>query len=176
MKRTFLLILSVAIMAACSAPKYTYNFDDTHYPGRKKSAQHEKLANESLHPVQTDRLTASVGSQPAIENETAPRFTEITIAPVKKTYMQMNKVERKALRQHIKKEIKAFTIIKNKSESVQSTTDVKRMDNDLKLAAIFGAVGVVGLLIGASADVFWIIGGVALLIGVVFFVKWLVRQ
>lgn len=48
------------------------------------------------------------------------------------------------------------------------------MDNDLKLAAIFGAVGIVALII--SGDVFYIIGGIALIIGVVFFVKWLVRQ
>jgi hypothetical protein len=50
------------------------------------------------------------------------------------------------------------------------------MDNDLKLAAIFGAVGIVGLMLGGATDVFWIIGGIALLVGVVFLVKWLVRQ
>ncbi len=50
----------------------------------------------------------------------------------------------------------------------------KALDKDLKLAAIFGAVGIVALLIGG--DVFWVIGGIALLIGVVFFVMWLARQ
>ena len=44
------------------------------------------------------------------------------------------------------------------------------------LAAVFGAVGIVGLIIGTGTNVFSFIGGIALIIGVVFFVKWLVRQ
>lgn len=174
MKHTPLLILTVAVMAACTAPQYTSNISGDQQLAGKKSEQNEKLSAQVLQPMQTDRLTASLNSQPVMTNETSSK--SMTIAPVKKTYIQMNKVERKALRQHIKKEIKAFTSSKSKSESVQSTANIKRMDNDLKLATIFGAVGVVGLLIGGASDVFWIIGGVALLIGVVFFVKWIIRQ
>jgi hypothetical protein len=48
------------------------------------------------------------------------------------------------------------------------------MDPDLKLAAIFGSIGVVALIIGG--DVFAIIGGIAMIVGLVFFVRWLVRQ
>ncbi len=47
-------------------------------------------------------------------------------------------------------------------------------DEDLKLATIFGAVGITGLIIGGN--VFNIIGAIALVIGVVFFVKWIIRQ
>jgi hypothetical protein len=47
------------------------------------------------------------------------------------------------------------------------------MDHDLKLAAIFGAVGIVGLLI---TGVFYYIGAIMLLIGAFFLVKWIIRQ
>jgi hypothetical protein len=91
---------------------------------------------------------------------------------VRKTYAQMNKSERRELRHHLKKEVKSY--IAEKKNSISSAHAGNAIDNDLKLAAIFGAVGVVGLIIGG--DVFYIIGAIALLIGVVFFVKWLVRQ
>ena len=48
------------------------------------------------------------------------------------------------------------------------------MDKDLKRAILFGAVGLVALIIGGNA--FQVIGGLSLLIGLVFLIKWLVRQ
>ena len=84
----------------------------------------------------------------------------------------MNKAERKQLRAEIKSVLKTQKM--NKKMGIEATQASKRMDNDLKLAAIFGAVGIVALII--SGQVFYIIGGIALIIGVVFFVKWLVRQ
>jgi uncharacterized MAPEG superfamily protein len=57
-----------------------------------------------------------------------------------------------------------------------STHATNAMENDLKLAIIFGAVGIVGLMLGGASNAFFYIGGIALLIGVVFFVKWVIRQ
>jgi hypothetical protein len=48
------------------------------------------------------------------------------------------------------------------------------MGQDMKLAAIFGAVGIVLLIIGG--DVLTIIGAVALLVGLYFFIRWLIHQ
>ena len=84
----------------------------------------------------------------------------------------MTKEERKELRAELKSVIKTQKM--NKKMGVESVSATKAMDNDLKLAAVFGAVGIVALII--SGQVFYIIGGIALIIGVVFFVKWLVRQ
>jgi hypothetical protein len=77
------------------------------------------------------------------------------------------------LRHQLKRDIKAYLAAKRNFDSVKGA-QASGMDHDLKLAVIFGAIGIVGLAIGG--DVFYIIGGIALLIGVVFFVKWVIRQ
>jgi predicted deacylase len=86
----------------------------------------------------------------------------------------MSRAERKEFRKEAKALIKAYIQAKKSGDEVKATEAVMAMDQDLKMAAIFGAVGIVALIIGG--DVFWIIGGIALIIGVVFFVLWLSRQ
>jgi hypothetical protein len=86
----------------------------------------------------------------------------------------MSKEEKKAFRKEAKAQIKQYVKAAKSGDKTQMAEASKALDKDLKLAAIFGAVGIVALLIGG--DVFWVIGGIALLIGVVFFVMWLARQ
>lgn len=168
MKQKLLLLLSVALLAACSSPKYTYQFDRYQYRTAKSvpTADENIQGPAAINPLE---LTASIENTPALA-VTEPAATE----PVRKTYAQMNKQERKALRQHIKAEVKAFS--KEKKEVIKKMAEKKLMDSDLRLAAIFGAVGLTGLILGGVGEAFTIIGAIALLIGVVFFVKWLVRQ
>jgi preprotein translocase subunit SecF len=113
-------------------------------------------------------LTASVSATPVVLPAVG------TQKDVKKAYNQLTKEEKKKVRQLLKKEIKA--ILKNSKKNANTvTTQISGdMDHDLKLAAIFGAVGLVGLLIGGNF--FGVIGAVAMIIGLVFFVKWLMRQ
>jgi hypothetical protein len=174
MKRTLLILAAVAFMASCSSPKYTYNFDHYNYnAGKKKvsSVVNEAVANDGPQAIQPELLMASTTNEiPSVE--IILLTTEAKAAPVKKTYAQMTKTERKELRTYLKAEVKSS--IKAKKESINSATSAKGMDGDLKLATIFGAVGIAGLIIGG--DVFYIIGGLALLIGVVFFVKWVISQ
>jgi hypothetical protein len=171
MKRILLILAIGAFMASCSTPKYTYNFDHYNYnAGKKKAPTVNEVANDGPQAIQPEMLTAS-SSNVVATIEVAP-ITVTNAAPVKKTYAQMTKVERKELRTYLEAEVK--TSIKAKKESIKSATSTKGMDGDLKLATIFGAVGIAGLIIGG--DVFYIIGGLALLIGVVFFVKWVIRQ
>jgi hypothetical protein len=173
MKRTLLFLAAVAFMASCSSPKYTYNFDHYNYnAGKKKtSSANEVVANDGPQAIQPELLMASTTSEIPSAEIILPT-NEVKAAPVKKTYAQMTKTERKELRTYLKADVK--NSIKAKKENIKSSTSTKGMDGDLKLAAIFGAVGVAGLIIGG--DVFYIIGGLALLIGVVFFVKWIIRQ
>lgn len=170
MKRILLILAAIAFMASCSSPKYTYNFDHYNYNAGKKKASsvNEVIANDGPQAIQPEMLTASSDNEVLVVASVA----ETKASPAKKTYAQMTKVERKALRSYLKADVK--NSIKAKKESIKSATSTKGMDGDLKLAAIFGAVGVAGLIIGG--DVFYIIGGLALLIGVVFFVKWVIRQ
>jgi uncharacterized membrane protein len=165
MRNKLLFVLSLALLAACSAPKYTYNFDHYNYnAGKKKSTvAKEVVAMQGPEVIQANELVASAEALTVV-----PEKTEVK-SEVRKTYVQMTKSERKDLRIQLKSEIKKH--IKEKKDAKHATAIG---DRDLKLAAIFGAVGIVGLIIGG--DVFYIIGAIALIIGVVFFVKWLVRQ
>lgn len=174
MKSKITFLLAIVLLASCSAPKYAYYFDHHDYNAGRKPAQ----AKASVTPVQEESsiltvdpqtLTASTSDSPVLIEEKA---AVVPASEKKVTYAQMTKAEKKAFRKEVGKEIKSYIAAKKKMNSIQATK--AGMDHDLKLAAIFGAVGIVGLIIGG--DVFWIIGGIALLIGVVFFVKWIIRQ
>ena len=166
MKTKISVLLAVVILASCSAPKYSYYFDHQKNAGKKQSVAAKET---SVLALNSESLVASAAVEPLILATTPTK----TITPmIKKTYIQMNKSERKAIRHQIKKDIKSYIAAKKKSDSTQATK--AGMDHDLKLAIIFGAIGVVALLINTTP--FQVIGAIALIIGVVFFVKWIIRQ
>ncbi|MFM9841279.1 MAG: hypothetical protein ACKVOQ_23645 [Cyclobacteriaceae bacterium] len=169
MKKIFYLI-PVLLLAACSAPKYTASF------------QHQEI-NTGYHPVKAAKGLAIELATASTENEVFTASTKAEpiaiVAEAKKelrtAYLKMSKTERKEVRQLLKKEIKS--IVKNqKKEMSVTSTKASGIDHDLKLAAIFGAVGIVGLILGSAGQFFVVIGAISLLIGVVFFVKWLLEQ
>jgi hypothetical protein len=168
MKSKITLLLAIVVLASCSGPKYAYYFDHHDYNAGKKKALVSVQSEVSPLSVDANEFVASTSETPVV-------VAEVPAAPVatkKVTYMQMTKAEKKAFRKELGKEMKRYVAAKKKMNSVEATK--AGMDHDLKLAVIFGAIGIVGLIIGG--DVFWIIGGIALLIGVVFFVKWIIRQ
>lgn len=171
MKRTLLFLTAVAFFASCSTPKYSYNFDHYNYnSGKKKATTAPELSlSDGPQTIQPELLTASSSVEMATTQTTTPSFEKST--PSKKAYSQLTKSERADVKNSVKEIKKA---IKAEKKSVKAEASTNRMDNDLKLAAIFGAVGIVALII--SGNVFYIIGGIALIIGVVFFVKWLINQ
>ena len=165
--KKIIYLLSVVLLGACSSPKYTASFNSYDTPSGNRTVKNiETPAPAST--INPNELIASTSMAPVeIKTEIAP-------TDVRKTYVQMSKTERKALRNHLRSEIKTYVKDQKKKFEPNTVQATHGMDNDLKLASIFGAVGIVALIIGG--DVFWIIGGIALIIGVVFFVKWLVRQ
>lgn len=170
MKKIIYFLSLATLTFACSGPKYTASFNsydvNTGYHTVKKPESSVKTT--SANEIKPEQLLASTDAAPvdmkkdAVANE------------VRKTYLQMSKAERQALKKHLRSEIKNYVKDHKKNAGVESAHATKAMDHDLKLAAIFGAVGLVALII--SGEVFYIIGGIALIIGVIFFVKWLVRQ
>ena len=164
-------LLAIVLLASCAAPKYTYQFDRYDYNSGKRTveAPAAPVGENVVAPVEGQQLLASNGPTFIMD---APKgnggLEAAKPIEVRKTYAQMSKSERKEFRADVKK------YIKEKKETIKAAQKANAMDNDLKLAAIFGAVGLVALII--SGDVFYILGGIALIIGVVFFVKWLVRQ
>ncbi len=164
--KKIIYLLTAVLFAACSSPKYTASFNSYDTPSGYRPVKASEVPVTTTH---SPELLASTSHAPVeIKSEVGPN-TE-----VRKTYVQMSKTERKVVRNHLRSEIKTYVRDQKAKLSPQSTEATNAMDNDLKLAAIFGAVGVVASIIGG--EVFWIISGIAFIIGVVFFVKWLVRQ
>ncbi len=172
--KNLLYVLIIAIVAsACSGPKYTASFNSWDKRVNYQVAATPEatvIAEPVIEPVtivHSEQLIASTSSAPVdIKSAQAEE--------VRKTYIQMTRTERKELRTHLRSDIKSYVKEQKKNMGIESAKATSAMDNDLKLAAIFGTVGIVAMFIGG--DVFWIIGGIALIVGAVFFVKWLVRQ
>lgn len=173
--RVGLSLVCVALCAACSAPKMAYKFDYHDYnAGRKaKDVKQEVASNPGPMPVQPEALVAMepTNDKPASSIESIEKPSVIAEG---KTYENMTKKERHELRKELKKEIKQ--IVKKNKDNTTNAEAAKALDKDLKFAAIFGAVGIVGLILGGISVAFAVIGGIALIIGIVFFVKWLIRQ
>jgi PBP1b-binding outer membrane lipoprotein LpoB len=168
--KKILYVLVIAIVAsACSGPKYTASFNsyDKHV-NNQVAAKSEAIVITPAPAAKPEQFLASTSSTPAVLKSDVPK------EEVRKTYIQMTKTERKALRTDLRSDIKTYVKEQKKNMGIESTKATSAMDNDLKLASIFGAVGIVAMFIGG--DVFYIVGAIALLVGVVFFVKWLVRQ
>jgi hypothetical protein len=164
----FIPVALIVFLASCSTPKYA-----AHFPSCN--------VDVNYHPVlvtSTESTTPPIEPSESLVASTKTTPSVISTVELKKefkaTYNKLSKQQKKEVRQLLRKEIKSITKAQKKDASVTATSARGGIDHDLKLAAIFGAVGIVGLLI--SGNVFTVIGAIALIIGVVFFVKWLIRQ
>ncbi len=181
MNRIYVFLLGAIVFASCSSPKYTYHFDHYDYnSGRPKTAE-TAIAPTPAAPaqaVQTEVVESPVLTASASE-ETQVLATETKASSVDKkastlSYKEMNKEERKAFRKEVKKEFKDYVKAVKKGEQVSAQGG--NLDPDLKMAILFGAVGLVLALFGGVSEVFTILGVIAILVGVYFLIKWLIRQ
>ena len=88
----------------------------------------------------------------------------------------MSKRERKDFRKELKNEIKNYTKVLTADDHGASVKATKQLDDELKLAIIFGAIGITLTVLGGISTVFWVLGVVGLAIGLVFFIRWISRQ
>ena len=158
---------AIALLTSCSAPRYYYYFDhQNHNPVKEVKAPDEKsvlvLEGQSSHLVaSSDR--GVVVSPPMLDKRVAKqRIVE------RKPGGQQTVIKHAQWKKVIRASMKATSRVNPKAQASGS------LDYDLKMAAIFVVVGIVGLAISGNA--FQIIGGLSLLIGVVFLIKWLIRQ
>ncbi|MDV3307345.1 MAG: hypothetical protein LOY03_00815 [Cyclobacteriaceae bacterium] len=181
----YLFPLAAVFLAACSTPKYTYLFDKYDYNSGRHAKAHPQVQDmvtapataESPLRLDADAMLATADlatPAPLARTERAPVTAPAVEKEPVKSYKEMSKAERKEFRKEAKELVKTYIKAKKQGDEVKAAAAAQAMDQDLKMAAIFGAVGIVALIIGG--DVFWIIGGIALIIGVVFFVLWLSRQ
>lgn len=165
--KNLLFVFVVVLLAACSSSQQVAKF-----PSSKVDVGYYVAKTTNTQPAaameEPSTLTASTSAQPIFVPSEGAR------TQVKEAYSKLSKQEKKEVRQLLKKEIKAIAKSNKKAPNLDGVTAKTGIDYDLKLAAIFGAVGIVGLIIGGN--VFNVIGAIALIIGLVFFVKWLIRQ
>jgi hypothetical protein len=165
MKTKIFTLLVLIVGASCSAPRYTYNFSYYDYQAGKRAAHKE--AEVVANKTTSTEIVASTENIPTANEIVVPTAVE------SKTVTGSTKVEQKAFVREVKKEIKNAVHQVKKMNSVQSA---QAMDRDLKLAAIFGAVGIVlGALWGVS-NILGFAGTICVIIGLVFLIKWLLRQ
>jgi hypothetical protein len=179
-----LLVAAALLFAACSSPRYAYHFDHYDYnSGRKANAPQLQLLSEEAQPVSPlalneSTLVASTEATPITLAEPALKAPVAgeAAANLSKRYKAMTKDEKREFRREIKSQVKAYVKAVKAGDKGAAEKAVQVMDNDLKLAIIFGAVGLTLTLFGGVNEAFWVLGVISIVIGVVFLIKWLVRQ
>ena len=173
LKGQLFAFISIVVLSSCSTPKYTYYFDHYDYnSGKKKKPSLEVAASqESQKVISPSAIDEKTIVASASENEmyVANPAPTISNAEAVARIKSMSREEKRSLKQEVKRIVK-----ENKMNGNVEPNSTKYMENDAKLAAIFGGVGLVLLIIGG--DFLYVIGAIALLIGLYFFIRWLMRQ
>lgn len=144
--RRKLLLVSLLLVTGCAAPRYTYFFPQ---PAEMAGAKHEVVVVQP-RPAPTPSVLAY---HDHMEAQQEPKAHPV--------------VTRKSLKD------RPESIDKPRASDPYPVVRVKE-DRDLRRAAIFGAGGLVALVIGGN--LFWVVGSLSLLIGLIFAIKWLLRK
>src|SRR6478609_4351910 len=183
MKRKLLYLLSIALLASCSAPKYTYNFGHYDYnAGKRKVTSTETSEVKNVEATTPEALAAPAELTASVETpQGTTEITEPSTLPDVQTslganYKQMSKIERKEFRKEVIHAAKSYSKAIRKGDHVAAEKAVQAMVHDLRMAVIFGAIGLGLSLFAGVNDIFWIAGTIAFIIAIVFLVKWIIRQ
>jgi hypothetical protein len=182
MKKLVMLIAFAVIFAACSSPKYSYYFDRYDYNSGKKLPAPTVTQNTVSSTQQSPLLISDATFTADASNEIMPTSVEknSTLVLDRKAMQEkissLDKSQLHQLKKELKSELKKQIKGTKKGESIKSAKASKVWDEDLKMAAIFGAIGVVLTILGGINTIFWVLGVIAFVIGVVFLIKWLARQ
>jgi len=177
MKKLLLLVIGALAAGACSSPKYTYHFDHYDYnSGKKQPKLITAGVSENISPLIMSEESVVTTSASTVETPVAKPEEKADKQMILQKIRAMSQEDRARLKKDIKTELKKYTDLKKSPVHVGSNTATKEWDRDLKLAAIFGAVGLVLSLFSGVNSVFWVLAVIALVIGVVFLIKWLARQ
>ena len=182
MKKYFLLLASTLLIAACSSPKYAYYFDHYDYNSGKKKVETTKtesaqtaISTPELSPLQLDEEAVTASAESKIKPVDNPTV-KVDKALLERKYSSLSKAEKKEFRKELKSEVKKIIKAKKSGESIASIADSKAMDYDLKMALIFGIVGIVLSALGGVNSVFWILGVISVVVAIVFLIKWIAEQ
>jgi len=164
--KNIIVVLSLFSLASCATQKMTTSFTTPGSP-----VEYHRMA-----PIPT---ALAEPSTPVLLTSTSklvpPPAKPNTVQEFKKVYLSLTKHQKKEFRRELKKELKTYVKNKNSGLKVESTqSSGSGIDHDLKLALIFGIIGilVLALLSGQAAAV---IGTILVIVGIVFFIKWLIE-
>lgn len=169
------------ILVSCSSPRYTYNFDYYDYNSGRKgpsdiSSSDLQYADDS--PLKVDGNEVIAAAEAKTKND-----LDVNSSPETKTfksnttpYQELSKAERKELRRELKNYIKNYSKQARSGDEVANVNATNQLDDDLKLAIIFGAIGITFAILGGINTVFWVIGVIGLIVGLVFFIRWISTQ
>lgn len=149
------------ILTSCSAPRYTYYFDQQHYPPRNEKTV-EKVDNLLLPPNYQILTMATSGEIEIIPVHTMELQNESKITVLKIPAPGWNE----------KVEVAGKGNLQKRVSGLRATA--APMEKDLKRSIIFGASGIVALILGGSF--LWVLGSLSLLIGLIFLIKWTMRR
>jgi hypothetical protein len=167
------IMMTVALLWSCAAPRHQYVFDHYDYnSGRKKILVTERSDENSqdnpfrLHP---ERLVASAADEPIVSPTVAlPHMSPIDEA--------MPASDKRTLKKSLRKEIRETIKDLRSHDAGERISETKELDQDLKLSIIFGAIGFTLVVLGGLNTIFWVLGIVGLVVGLVFFIKWIQTQ
>ncbi|HEY9048211.1 MAG TPA: hypothetical protein VIN08_20030 [Ohtaekwangia sp.] len=138
----------------------------------------------SVEDVKTSKASATSNSRVVKAKNTASTLAEKKISTAEKEhaalaakkYRELSKTQRKEFRQEFRRQFKQYVVAKRSRDHIAAANATGGLDYDLKMAIIFGAVGLTLSLFGGINEAFWVLGVISIVVGVVFLVKWLVRQ
>lgn len=168
MKQLIYLLTGPVLLASCAAPKLTYQFDTHRY--QTVSKENQATRAQFTAAVRPEEWVASTEPGPVVIPAAAGQPT------ADEELRSGAELQQKPLRaQHLAKKMRVNEAAANAVPQVKNDQTTE-LDEDLKMAAVFGTMGIVGLLLSGLGDFFLFIGGLALLAGAFFFIRWLIRQ
>jgi hypothetical protein len=184
MRRQFSTLTTVGamvILISCSSPKYTYNFDYYDYNSGRKTLNNNanvSVTATNAEPLKIDKseLIAATGKATVTPSGVSTSTDAKGISTPAKAFKDLSKAEKKHLRSELRDFVKAYAKDRKSFNEVTSVHETKALDTDLKLAIIFGAIGITFSILGGINTAFWVIGVIALIVGLVFFIRWIVNQ
>jgi len=167
------------LLCACSPSRYTYNFDYYDYnSGKKSGLPSEITASKGVtEPLKLDENNLLASASPhVVEASELNALPASSLKSKADRYKEMSKQEQKEFRKEFRKTIKDYSKQMKASDEGASVAATKELDDELKLAIIFGAVGITLAVLGGINTIFWVLGVVSLIVGLVFFIRWISTQ